>query len=104
MFGIAVYYSVSLTVIHQLDDTLRIRAETVYLNSRHSTITANLVVDLTRLDLPADLYVQVWGRGNILIDASQNIGIIKTPLDAVGIHSITPIFRDVNSTARVYEY
>jgi two-component system OmpR family sensor kinase len=94
LFGIAVYYSVSLTVVHQLDDTLRIKAETVYLNS-HINNTGDLVVNLDKLDLP-DLYVQVWGRSNNLIDASQNISILNTPLDNIGIHSITPIFRDVN--------
>ncbi len=94
LFGIAVYYSVSLTVVHQLDDTLRIKAETVYLNS-HINNAGDLIVNLDKLDLP-DLYVQVWGRSNNLIDASQNISILNTPLDSIGIHSITPIFRDVN--------
>ena len=61
LFGIAVYYSVSLTVIHQLDDTLRIRAETVYLNT-HIDHNGDLIVNLGLLDLPEDVYVQVWGR------------------------------------------
>ena len=94
LFGIAVYYSVSLTVVHQLDDTLRIKAENVYLNS-HINNAGDLIVNLDKLDLP-DLYVQVWGRTNNLIDASQNISILNTPLDNISIHSITPIFRDVN--------
>ncbi len=92
LFGIAVYYSVSLTVIHQLDDTLRVWAETVYLNS-HIDNNGDLIVDLTQLDLPEDLYVQVWGRDNRLIEASPNI---HNALDAVGVHSTTPTFRDVN--------
>src|SRR4030043_473403 len=96
LFGIAVYYSVSLTVIHQLDDTLRIRAETVYINT-HFDNNGDLNVNLALLDLPADLYVQVWGRNNKLIDASQNIRILNSPLDAAGMHSVTPVFLDVNS-------
>jgi two-component system OmpR family sensor kinase len=95
LFGLAVYYSVSLTVVHQLDDTLRTRAETVFMNTK---IDANghLTVALPRLDLPEDVFVQVWGRDNSLISASQNILILNSPLDTTGMHSSTPIFRDVN--------
>ncbi len=95
LFGIAVYYSVSLTVIHQLDDTLRIRAETVYLNT-HIDHNGNLTVALPQLDLPEDVYVQVWGRNYNLITASQNIRILNTPLDGVTLHSLIPVWGDVN--------
>lgn len=95
LFGIAVYYSVSLTVIHQLDDTLRIRAETVYTNT-HIDANGQLNVSLPKLDLPDDVYVQVWGRDNNLIEASQNIRILNRPLDAAGLHNPVPVFRDVN--------
>jgi two-component system OmpR family sensor kinase len=95
LFGLAVYYSVSLTVIHQLDDTLRIRAETVYLNTSIDT-SGNLNVALPKLDLPEDIFVQVWSSDNRLIDASQNILILNSPLDPAGIHSLVPVFRDVN--------
>jgi two-component system OmpR family sensor kinase len=95
LFGLAVYYSVSLTVTHQLDDTLRIRAETVYLNTK---IDANghLNVALPQLDLPEDVFVQVWGRDNALVSASQNISILKNPLDTAAMQSSFPMFRDVN--------
>ena len=95
LFGLAVYYSVSLTVIHQLDDTLRIRAETVYMNTLIDGI-GNLQVALPQLDLPEDVFVQVWGRDNSLISASQNILILNSPLDTAGMHSSIPVFRDVN--------
>ncbi len=95
LFGIAVYNSVSLTVIHQLDDTLRIRAETVYMNT-HIDASGHLAVALPQLDLPEDVFVQVWTRDNDLIAASQNILILASPLDAAGMHSSVPVFRDVN--------
>ncbi len=95
MFGIAVYYSVSLTVIHQLDDTLRIRAETVYSNI-HIDRNGTLSVDLSKLDLPEDVYVQVWGHHNTLISASPNIRILNSPLDIAGMHSPIPMRQDVN--------
>jgi two-component system, OmpR family, sensor kinase len=95
LFGLAVYYSVSLTVVHQLDNTLRNQAETVYLNT---SIDANghLNVALLQLELSEDVFVQVWGRNNDLISASQNIQILNSPLDSSGMHSLTPVFRDVS--------
>ena len=95
LFGLAVYYSVSLTVIHQLDDTLKIRAETVYMNTRVDD-SGQLNVSLPQLDLPEDIFVQVWGKDDSLISASQNIRILNSPLDVSGMLSPIPIFRDVN--------
>ncbi len=95
LFGIAVFYSVSLTVTHQLDDTLKTWAQIVYVNTRIDQ-TGHLIVDLSRLDLPADVYVQVWGRNNALVAASTNTLSLSTPLDAANIHSTLPLFQDVN--------
>src|SRR4030066_2521203 len=95
LFGLAVYYSVSLTVTHQLDETLRTRAETVYMNTQLDA-DGHLNVALPQLDLPEDVFVQVWGRDNSLISASQNIRILNSPLDTTGMHSSIPVFRDVN--------
>lgn len=95
LFGLAVYYSVSLTVIHQLDDTLKIRAETVYMNTRIDD-SGRLKVSLPQLDLPEDVFVQVWGKDDRLISASQNILILNSPLDVSGMLSPIPVFRDVN--------
>jgi len=104
LFGIAVYQSVSLTVFHQLDDTLTNWAKTVYLKTRIDR-NGNLNVDLLQLDLPGDVYVQLWSRNNVQIAASPNIRILNSQLDAVGIHSPIPIFRDVSlggARLRVY--
>jgi signal transduction histidine kinase len=95
LFGLAVYYSVSLTVSHQLDDNLRIWAETVYRNT-HIDADGLLNVTLNELGLPEDVFVQVWGTDNSRIASSQNIIFLNTPLDAAGIHSPTPKWGDVN--------
>jgi two-component system OmpR family sensor kinase len=94
-FGIAVYYSVTSTVTHQLDETLRMRAETVYKNI-HIDSNGQLDVSLPQLDLPEDVFVQVWGKNNRLIAASQNIRVLNNPLDAIRIHSSIPVWGDVN--------
>ena len=104
LFGIAVYQSVSMTVFHQLDDTLTNWAKTVYLKTRIDR-NGNLNVDLLQLDLPGDVYVQLWSRNNVQIAASPNIRIPNSQLDAVGMHSPIPIFRDVSlggARLRVY--
>ena len=95
LFGLAVYYSVSLTVIHQLDDNLSIWAETVIRNT-HLGANGQLSVNLRSLDLPEDVFVQVWGRDNILVTASQNFIIPNNPLDPAAIHSSVPVRGDVN--------
>jgi signal transduction histidine kinase len=95
LFGLAVYYSVSLTVTHQLDDTLRLRAETVYLNT-HIDSKGKLNVELSELALPDDIFIQVWGRDDSLVAASQNIRFLNSPLDTAGVHSTAPAWRDVN--------
>jgi two-component system OmpR family sensor kinase len=95
LFGIAVYYSVTSTVTHQLDETLRIRAETVY-QSVYISSNGQLNVSLPQLDLPEDVFVQVWGKNNDLIASSQNIRFLNSPLDVIRIHSSIPVWGDIN--------
>jgi signal transduction histidine kinase len=95
LFGIAVYYSVSSTVIHQLDDSLRLSAQNIYTKTNIDD-NGNLNVKLSALDLPPDIFVQVWGRNNNLVDATQNIRILTNPLDSTTIRSTVPLFQDVN--------
>ena len=93
LLSVAVYYFVSQTVTHQLDDNLRLRAVTVY-GDAHIDSSGKLNVALPTLDLP-DVFVQVWGRNNSLIVASQNISVLNRPLDAAGMQSSKPVWRDV---------
>jgi len=95
LFGIAVYYSVSLTVTNQLDDMLKTWAQTVYTNT-HIDKSGKLNVSLTQLDLPELVFVQVWGKDNNLVAASQNIRVLNNPLDTITLHSPIPVWGDVN--------
>ncbi len=95
LFGIAVYRSVTSTIVNQLDTNLRTWATVIYDNTRVDE-TGHLVVNLSQLNLPEDIYVQIWGRTNNLIGASPNIRILNTPLDAGSIHSTIPVWQDVN--------
>ena len=94
LFGVAIYGSVGLTITHQLDDLLRRTAEEVTPNIRVDSDGLH-VTALPTLDLPADVYVQLWGRDNQLLDASQNILNFTRPLDPTGLQSSVPIFHYV---------
>lgn len=97
LFGVAVFVSVSLTITRQLDSTLRDTAEVVRANMRVDQKGELLVISLSMLDLPADVYVQVWGRDGRLLKATQNILSLGRPLDPIPIEfqGGLPTFRDV---------
>jgi heavy metal sensor kinase len=97
LFGLAVYISVSLTITRQIDSTLRSAAEIVRANMRVDPLGELRVVSLMMLDLPADIFVQVWARDGMLRDASQNIISYARPLDPLGLQGGLPKFRDVGS-------
>jgi two-component system, OmpR family, sensor kinase len=93
LFGMAVYYSVSITLINGIDDTLVRTAEDLRRNARVNSIGELTIITITSLDLPTDVYVQVWERDRRL--RASNLGQYTQPLDEVGLSSPTPIFRDV---------
>jgi two-component system OmpR family sensor kinase len=95
LFGVAVYVSVSLTITHQVDSLLTRTAVTVYTNMRVDLSGELRVVALPTLDLPADVFVQLWGRDNRLRDATANIRDLGRALDPVGIQSVVPVFHDI---------
>jgi two-component system OmpR family sensor kinase len=91
LFGMAVYVSVSVTLTHQVDETLRRAATQVILDARAGSVG----VTLPELDLFADVYIQVWGRNEQLESSSRNILGFKSPLDPDGLHVSRPIYRNV---------
>ena len=46
------------------------------------------------LELPTDVYVQVWRRAAVLIDASPNVTWYRKALDPVGMQAMLPVYRD----------
>ena len=94
-FGLAVYRSISLSVTNQLDDLLRRTAETVYSNTRIDSSGLLTADTLSTLNLPADVYVQLWGRDNKLVDAYPSLIILTRALDPAGLQNTIPVFRDV---------
>lgn len=94
LFGVAVYVSVSLTVTRQLDSALRRSAELIISGAGIDSSGVLQVIPLSMLELPTDVYVQVWRRAAVLIDASPNVTWYRKALDPVGMQAMLPVYRD----------
>lgn len=98
LFGMAVYVSVSITLINQVDNTLALAANQVISKAHVGT----LGVSLPELDLFADVYIQVWGRNGLLESASLNVRGFNFPLDPDSLSVRLPVYKDVQvGTARL---
>jgi two-component system OmpR family sensor kinase len=95
IFGLAVYGSVSLTLLNQVDVTLERTALEIIENTVVNDIGELSIIRLPALDLATDLYLQVWGTDNELIASSQNIRLFSVPLDPGGMESNIPVYRNV---------
>lgn len=92
-FGLTVYNVVSMLLIDQLDQTLIKTYSEIISNTEVDTVGNINVISLPALNLTADVYAQVWSRDGIL--RSSNISQFQRPLDATGLRSSVPVFRDV---------
>ncbi len=95
LFGVAIYRSISVTVTRQLDSLLGRTAEIVYSNTGIDANGQLTNPSLAFLNLPADVFVQVWGRDNDLRAASPGLLSLNRPLDPAGLQSTSRVFRDV---------
>jgi two-component system, OmpR family, sensor kinase len=92
VFGVAIYITVSRTLTNQVDETLIYTADEII---RHTSIDERGELDispLAALDLPANVYVQIWDREGRL--RATNVPALALPLDEVGFTSIEPVRRD----------
>jgi len=94
IFGITVYGSVSITLLNQVDETLERTALEIIENTSANDLGDLSIVRLPALDLPTDLYVQVWGKDNELKASSPNIRLFTSPLDPGSLESTAPIYRN----------
>jgi len=67
----------------------------VYRSARVDQTGELSITTLPTLNLPTDVYVQVWDRELRLKSASQNISDFHQPLDPIGLKSIGPIYHGV---------
>jgi signal transduction histidine kinase len=95
LFGLVVYFSVSLTLTRQIDTILEQSGNDII-----SVIRVNTVGDLDmtpdpNLDLATNIYIQLWERGQGLRYASPDIRTLTSPLDPLGQQPSRIIKRDV---------
>jgi two-component system OmpR family sensor kinase len=91
LFGTAVYVAVSGTLNNQVNRNLIDITQAIIRTNRVDAIT------MPRLDLSAEVYIQVFGRDKNLRAESVNLQArgINSPLDEAGLNSQTQVLRDV---------
>ncbi|MEJ2710764.1 MAG: HAMP domain-containing sensor histidine kinase [Anaerolineales bacterium] len=94
LFGTAVYAAVSGTLNNQVNRNLIDITQTIIQNNRVDLLNA---ITMPRLDLSAEVYIQLFGRDKNLRFESVNLQArgFNSPLDEAGLNSQAPVFRDV---------
>lgn len=95
IFGTAVYLLVSLLLVNQVDDTLTQTTREIVSNTRIDSVGELNVIILPQFNFTSNLFVQVWDANAKLHSSSQNIGSFNQPLDAEGLQSSLPVYKDV---------
>lgn len=93
IFGMAVYGLVSVVLVNQIDETLIQTFWDIRQNTRVEAVGNLEIITLPSLDLKSDVYTQAWSRDGRL--QASNINQLDRSLDAVGLKSPVPIFREV---------
>lgn len=95
IFGTAVYVLVSFLLINQVDDTLTRTTSEIVSNTRIDSVGELNVIILPQFSFTSNLFVQVWDANGNLHSSSQNIGNFDQPLNAEGLQSSLPVYKDV---------
>lgn len=94
LFDFVVYVAVSFTLIGQIDDVLQRTALDVISSTHVNSVGMLNMILLPKMDLPADVYVQLWGADGRLSTFSPNASQLDTPFDPDGLSLHTSILRD----------
>jgi two-component system, OmpR family, sensor kinase len=93
LFGVVVYGSVSFTLINQIDTTLIQTLDEIAGAAGIDPEGELVIPTFPELDIPTDVYVQVWGRENQI--KATNLPFLARPMDEIGMRASEPIFRNV---------
>jgi heavy metal sensor kinase len=99
LFGMAVYLSVSATLINQVDAKLETAATTVLRSVRVGAMGLTGIPEFNRF---SDIYIQIWGPDGELISYSQNIAMYNAALDEAGKSVRKPFYNDVTIANGAY--
>ena len=95
IFGSAVYVLVGVLLVNQIDDTLTQTTHDIVSNTQINSVGELNVIILPQFNFTSNLFIQVWEVNGSLHSSSQNIGGYNEPLDAEGLKSSLPVFRNV---------
>lgn len=93
LFGAAVYFSVSYTLINQIDNILK-RTATEIIRKTEVNIGGQLSVTYPDLESFSDVFIQVWNRNQKII--GSNIPNFTQPLDKLSLQTSRQGFRVVS--------
>ncbi|MDD5468687.1 MAG: HAMP domain-containing sensor histidine kinase [Anaerolineales bacterium] len=103
LFGVAVYSAVRVSLVNEIDETLKSSASDILPNVFVDSDGELNVISSPTLEFSTDVLVQVWGRNNSLRAASRNVQGLNRPLDSVELQSAEPVFRDITLTTELGE-
>ncbi|NMC13740.1 MAG: HAMP domain-containing histidine kinase [Chloroflexi bacterium] len=95
LFGVAIYSAIRVSLLNQIDTTLKNTASDIIANI---TVDENGELEVTsspNLEFLADVFVQVWDRDNKLRFASQNIGNLNEAMDESSLQSTETQVKDI---------
>lgn len=97
IFGVAVYASVSFTLLTQVDTLLQRTVDGIWPSIFVDGVGRLRLHSSVNLDLAPGLWFQVWGRDRSLI--ATNIGQLTRPFNPLGLQTSEPNYRDVSLPA-----
>jgi two-component system, OmpR family, sensor kinase len=94
VFGAAVYSLISIILLNQVDDMLAGTVQDIINVTEVNSVGQVNSINLPALEMTANTYVQVWGRDGKLKSTSPGISVIAQPLDANGLKTQSPVYRE----------
>ena len=95
IFGMVIYILVGIFMVDHVDSTLRKTVADIIKNTRVDSVGELSVIILPRLDLTANVHIQVWGTGNQLEVSSSDIDTLQEPLDPDNLETNRISLKDV---------
>ncbi len=95
LFGVAVYVTVSASLINEIDNNLQSAAARVIRNIYVGDQGELNVKSSPDIEFATDTFIQIWDRSNSLRSASANVSNLTQPLNSASLQSSQPVFDDL---------
>jgi two-component system, OmpR family, sensor kinase len=95
LFGVAIYSAIRVSLLTQIDNTLKTTASDIISNVFVDEKGELEVTSSPNLEFLADVYVQVWDRENNNRFASPNIGSLNEAMDEASLQSTETRVNDI---------